>query len=453
MSEFDALVRGGEVVSPVGAVRADVAISGGKIVAVGPDLPGEAARVIDAEGKHVLPGVIDPHVHMTSAGKTVEQSCLEETPSMVAGGVTTCLHFCQSYDSYLPVLERDRDAVNQSSLIDVGFHVMLMEEIHLEELPRYREEFGVVSYKMFFAAGAGVELYPGTRAVDDGFLYRGFREIASLGDGVTAMTHCENWEIVNALTAELQAEGRTDPAAWSDARPDFCEEDAIRRAIFLAGRTGCPLYIVHASTAEAPGLVSQARDQGQAVVAETCPHYLTVHRDHPLALAAKYNPAVKEEHDLEGLWVGLREGSISTLGSDHIPVGAKDKDLTGKDIWTARGCAPGSGTILPVLLSEGVNKQRISIEQVAAVSSQNVAKVFGLWPDKGAVAPGADADLVVVDLDKKVTVAPELFHLDYVLYDGWEMTGWPTLTMVRGQVVMEDGEITAAHGVGRYVRD
>ena len=450
MSELDVLVRGGEVVSPGGTVRADVAIADGKIVAVGGDLPG-ARRVIDAEGKHVLPGVIDPHVHMTSAGKTVEQSCLEETPSMAAGGVTTCLHFCQSYDSYLPVFERDREAVNRCSLIDVGFHAMLMKEIHLEELPRYHREYGVCSYKMFFAAG-GAELYPGTQAVDDGFLYRGFREIAKLGDGVTAMAHCENWEIANALAAELQAEGRTDPAAWSDSRPDFCEEEGMRRAIFLAGRTACPLYIVHASIAETSQIVASAREAGQAVVAETCPQYLTVHRDHPLAIQAKYNPAVKLEEDLQAQWAGLREGWISTVGSDHIPVRAKDKDLTGKDIWTARGGVPGSGTILPVLLSEGVNKQRITVEQAAAVSSENVAKVFGLWPHKGAVAPGADADLVLVDLDRDVTVAPELFHLDYVLYDGWQMKGWPTLTMVRGQVVMEEGEITAEHGVGRYVR-
>jgi dihydropyrimidinase len=452
MSELDVIVRGGEVVSPRGIVRADVGIADGKIVAVGDDLPGRAKRVIDAEGKHVLPGVIDPHVHMTSAGKTVEQSCIEETPSMLAGGVTTCLHFCQSYDSYLPVFERDREAVNRCSLVDVGFHAMLMKEIHLEELPRYHREHGVSSYKLFFAAG-GAELYPGTQAVDDGFLYRGFREIAKLGDGVTAMAHCENWEIANALAAELEAEGRTDAAAWSDSRPDFCEEEGIRRAIFLAGLNRCPLYIVHASTAEAAGLVERAAVDGHRVVAETCPHYLTFHRDHPDVIRAKYNPAVKEEHDLDGLWKGLRDGWISTLGSDHIPVRAKDKDLTGKDIWTARGGTPGSGTILPVLLSEGVNRGRLSIEQVAAVSSENVAKVFGLWPRKGAVAPGADADIVLVDLARAVTVTPEQFHLDYVLYDGWQIKGWPTLAMLRGEVAMEDGEITAEHGVGRYVRD
>jgi dihydropyrimidinase len=433
-------------------VRADVGVSNGKIVSVGNDVPNSARRVIDAQGKHVLPGVIDPHVHMTSAGKTVEQSCQEETPSMVAGGVTSCLHFAQSYDSYLPVFARDRAAVNRCSLVDVGFHAMLMEDVHLQELPRYAREFGVSSFKMFFAAG-GAELYPGTRAVDDGFLFRAFREIAKLGRGVTAMAHCENWEIANTLAKELRAEGRTDAAAWTDSRPDFCEEEGMRRAVFLAGVNSCPLYIVHCSIAETAQIVAAAESEGLTVVAETCPHYLTVHRDHPLAIHAKYNPAVKEKHDLDALWAGLRSGWISTVGSDHIPVRRKDKDLAGKDVWTARGGLPGSGTILPVLLSEGVNKQRITLERVAEVCSQNPAKVFGLYPRKGTIAPGADADLVLVDLEKTVTVTPEMLHLDFVLYEGWEMKGWPTLTMLRGQVVMEDGEITEEHGVGRYVRD
>jgi dihydropyrimidinase len=452
MGKLDVLVRGGLVVSPSATFRADVAIADGKIVGVGDGDWGDAAtRVIDASGLHVLPGVIDPHVHMTSAGKTVEQSCLEETPSMVAGGVTSCVHFAQSYDSYVPVLERDRDAVNRSSLIDVAFHAMLMREVHLQELARYHSEFGVMSYKIFFAAG-GEELYPGTSAVDDGFLYRAFRAVAQL-EGCIAMAHCENWEVANALADELRREGRTDAAAWSDSRPAFCEEDGIRRALFWAGVTDCPLYIVHCSSRSAPRLVGEAKAAGIDVTGETCPHYLTVHRDHPDALVAKYNPAIKHQSDMDGLWEGLRDGLLSTMGSDHIPVRARDKDLEGKDVWSARGGLPGSGTILPVLLSEGVNKGRISIERVVEVCSHAPARTFGLAGRKGTIAPGADADLVLVDLGRRVTVRPEMLQLDVVLFDGWEFTGWPTLTMVRGQVVMEDGEITAAHGVGRYLRD
>jgi dihydropyrimidinase len=371
---------------------------------------------------------------------------------MVAGGVTSAIHFAQSYDSYLPVLERDRDAVNRSSLVDVAFHAMLMRDVHLEELERYTAEFGVMSYKLFFAAG-GEELYPGTSSVDDGFLYKAFREVAKLGRGCLAMAHCENWEVAAMLADELRAAGRTDPAAWTDSRPAMCEEDGIRRALYWAQVTGCPLYIVHCSSGGAPRLIAEARARGIAVTGETCPHYLTVHRDHPAALVAKYNPAIKEQADLEGLWNGLRDGWISTMGSDHIPVRASDKDVTDKDVWSARGGLPGSGTILPVLLSEGVNKGRLSLERVVEVCSANPARTFGLAGRKGAIVPGADADLVLVDMARQVTVSPELLQLDIVLHDGWEFVGWPVMTMLRGQVVMQDGEITAAHGVGRYLRD
>lgn len=446
--ELDILVRGGGIVSPHATIRADVGIAQGEIAWVGRDeWSPPARRVIDASGRYVLPGIVDPHVHMTSPG-TVEQFCVEQMPSMVAGGVTTCIHFAETYDSYLPQLEEHRRDVDAHSLMDVGFHAILMKDIHLRELARCVAEFGVISYKMYPAAG-GAELYPGTLSVDDGFMYKAFREIARLGPGTVAMAHCENWEIAKALTEELQASGRTDPGVWTECRPDFCEEDGMRRAIFLAGVTRCPLYIVHSSIGKTAELVAQARRDGIDVVAETCPHYLTIHRDHPLAMEAKYYPAVKQEKDVEALWQGLRDGWISTIGSDHIPM----KEIGGADIWATEGGIPGSGTILPVLLSEGVNQGRISLEKLVEVCCFNPAKTFGLAPRKGAIAPGSDADLVIVDLGRRVTLTPERLHADIVLYDGWELQGWPTLTMVRGEIVMEDGEITGRPGVGRYVRN
>ena len=446
--KLDILVRGGSVVYPHGTVRADVGIADGVIAWVGQDAWSPAARrVIDAEGLHVLPGVIDPHVHMTAPG-SVEEFGREQSPSMAAGGVTTCFHFSQTYGSYVSLLESERAEVQGNFMVNVGFHAILMKDIHLEELAETTARHGVRSYKMYFAAG-GAEVYPETLTVSDGYLYKAFREIARLGSGATAMTHCENWEIADVLTEEARAAGRTDPAVWTDSRPDFCEEDGMRRAIFLAGVTGCPLYIVHNAIANAPRLVATALRDGIAVTGETCPHYLTVHRDHALAMNAKYNPAVKREQDLEALWQGLHDGWISTMGSDHIPM----KEIGGADIWDTEGGLPGSGTILPVLLSEGVNKGRISIEKVVEVSAANTARVFGLAPRKGTIAPGADADLVLVDLNKRVTMTPEALHTDVVLHEGWEFTGWPRLTMVNGEVVMDDGEITGEHGVGRYVRD
>lgn len=447
-AELDVLIRGGQVVYPHMTLSADLGVRGGKVAWVGSAGVDLSARsTIDATGLHVLPGVIDPHVHMTSPG-TIEQFCVKHMPSMVTGGVTTCIHFAETTDSYLPLLHSDREAIERHALVDVGFHMILMREIHLAELPECLARFGVMSYKMYFAAG-GEEIYPGTFTVDDGFLFRAFRQIAKLGPGTIAMAHCENWEIARALTSELKAAGRTDAGVWTDARPAFCEEDAMRRAIFLAGVAGCPLYIVHSSIGKVTALVAQAVADGIDVVAETCPHYLTIHRDHPQALEAKYYPSVKSQQDLEALWGGLRDRWISTVGSDHIPM----NEIGGPDIWQTEGGLPGSATILPVLLSEGVNKGRLTLERVVEVCSTAPARTFGLSPRKGLLVPGADADVVLVDLEKRVTFHHDMLHLPVALFDGWEFRGWPVLTMLRGEVVAVDGNVVATEGAGRYVRE
>lgn len=456
-NQLDLFIKGGTVVSSQGVVRANVGIRDGRIATVcEPDLELPALRVVDATGKHILPGVIDPHVHMTSNSRSMAESCQLETPSMAAGGVTTIFHHSQSYESYLPVWEKERAAVNRHSLIDVGFHAIVMKEQHVEELPLYARAFGVTSCKMYMAA-AGRELYPGTLSVDDGLLVRAFQTVSRLARGefphALAMVHAENWEVAWALAAQLQAEGREDAAAWTDARPAWINEESMRRAIFLARQQDCPLYIVHCPVGSTPQILEEGRAQGATVYGETCPHYLTIYREHERALYTKYNPSIQRQEDAEGLWRGLIDGIISTVGSDHIPVRAKDKDVAGKNIWTVRGGAPGSSSILPVLLSQGYHKRGMSLERVVEVSSTNAAKLLGLYPRKGAIAAGSDADLVLVELEKEVRLRPNLLKLDWVLHDGWDFKGWPVMTMVRGQVVMEDGEIVAQPGAGRYVRD
>jgi dihydropyrimidinase len=370
---------------------------------------------------------------------------------MALGGVTTCLSFLQTYESYVSTLDQAIKDANDRALIDVGFHAILMLPQHLDELPECLSRFGCLSYKMYMSA-SGREIYPGTRTVDDGYLFRAFGSIASLGHGAIAQVHAENWEIAQVLAEDLKAKGRTDAAAWSESRPDLCEEDCVRRAIYLAGLQKCPLYIVHCSIGETPQLIAGARAKGHTVVAETCPHYLMLHKEHPLAMVAKYNPAIKEREDNQGLWEGLRDGWVSTVGSDHIPVRQAHKQPPPKDVWSARGGLPGSGTILPVLLSEGVAKGRLTIEQVAAVSSYNTARAFGL-PRKGSIAPGYDGDVVVVDLNRRVKATSEMLGLDLAMIDGWDMTGWPETTIVRGQIVADQGRIVSSAGTGRYVRN
>ncbi len=452
MAKYELAIVGGTVVTPEGEWHGEIAVSGGRIAAlVEPGTPLDAERTLEATGRHVLPGVIDPHVHMPS-GEGFASICERETRSLIAGGVTTAMVFVASPDEpYGPLLAQQIDAVGSAAHCDIAFSPIIESMAHVHELPELAREHGATSYKMYFAAG-GRELYPATVSVDDGVLYEALGQIAALGDPAIAMVHAENWEIATVLGERLRAEGRRDAAAWSESRPNALEEECMRRAAYYAGLQGCPLYVVHMSTAEGPQVIREARSRGVRMDGETCPHYLEIHADHEKAMLAKYNPAIKWRADNEALWLALGDGGVSCMGSDHIPIRWDQKSAGGfDDIWEARGGVPGSATILPLLLARGVSEGRLTLPQVAAVTSANAARLFGLV-GKGRIAPGADADLVVVDLAREVNFRAELLGVDYSLFEGERFRGWPVATVLGGRVVMEEGEITGSPGDGRYLR-
>ncbi|MCY4639324.1 MAG: amidohydrolase family protein [Chloroflexi bacterium] len=452
MAEYELAIVGGTVVTAQGEWRGEIAVTGGRIAALAePGTPLDSERTLDAGGRHVLPGVIDPHVHMPSGGDFAP-ICERETSSFIRGGVTSAMVFVAAPDEpYGPVLARQIAAVGSTAYCHVAFSPIIESMEHVRELPRLAREHGATSYKMYFAAG-GRELYPATVAVDDGVLYEALGQIAALGDPAIAMVHAENWEIAAVLAERLRAEGRRDPAAWSESRPNALEEECMRRAAYYAERQRCPLYVVHMSTAEGPQVVREARSRGVRVDGETCPHYLEIHAQHERAALAKYNPAIKWRADNEALWRALGDGGVSCMGSDHIPIRWEQKSAGGfDDIWETRGGVPGSATILPLLLARGVNEGRLTLPQVAAVTSGNAARLFGL-SGKGRIEPGADADLVVVDLDREVDFRAELLGVDYSLFEGERFRGWPVATVLAGRVVMEEGEIAGSPGDGRYLR-
>ncbi len=451
-TQYELAIVGGTVVTPAGEWRGEIAVADGRIAAlVAPGTPLHAERTLDATGRHVLPGVIDPHVHMPT-GDTFAAICERETRSLITGGVTTAMVFVASpHDPYGPVLAQQIAEVPRVAHCDIAFSPIIESLDHVRELPELAREHGATSYKMYFAA-AGRELYPGTVAIDDGVLYEALGQIAALGDPAIAMVHAENWEIAQVLGERLRAEGRTDPAAWSESRPNALEEECMRRAAYYAGLQGCPLYVVHMSTAEGPQVVREARAKGVRMHGETCPHYLEIHAEHEKATLAKYNPAIKWRADNDALWRALADGGVTCMGSDHIPIRWEQKSAAGFDnIWDARGGVPGSATILPLLLARGVNEGRLTLPQVAAVTSGNAARLFGL-EGKGRIALGADADLVVVDLEREVEFRAELLQVDYSLFEGERFRGWPVATVLGGRVVMEDGQVTGSPGDGRYLR-
>jgi dihydropyrimidinase len=294
----------------------------------------------------------------------------------------------------------------------------------------------------------------GVTGIDDGFLYDAFKRIASLGPPSIACLHAENPEVIKRLEEKMRKIERTNVSVWNDTRPNFTEEESISRAIIIGKTAGCPIYIAHTTSAEGARLVAKAKSEGLNVLAETCPIYLTfTKKDYEqLGVIGKASPPLRDAESVERLWYGIENGSIDVVSSDHV-VKSLDMKVGNGDIWSATPGFPGSATMLPVLLSEGVNKRKIPLEKIVEVSSYNAAKIFGLYPEKGTIAIGSDADFTIVDLKKKVVVNAEILNssADWTIYDGWEFKGWPIVTIVRGNIVVEDGEIVGKPGTGKYI--
>jgi D-hydantoinase len=456
----DLVIKNGKVVTPDGIASSGIAVDGGKIVAIAdePSLP-KAAETIDGAGKHILPGLIDTHVHMGGINP-LGKECRSETAAAAAGGVTTVGHFAFDHRAPKPtslgVFESQKDAFEKNALVDGFFHALVINDESLEEIPKCPET-GITSFKFLMGyKGPEVEAR-GITIADDGKFFKGFEIISQLGRPVRAMVHAENAEIALMLKERLQKEGRSDFPAWNDSRPKFCEEECMQRALLLAKVAKCPLYIVHMTIGEGVDIIARAKADGIDVVAETCPQYLTHTSEDPAPLFQEnpalgcVNPPLRDKDSVKKLWQGIRDGWIECIGSDHAPF---TLEMKGHDIWkTLPGLGNLTEMILPVMLSEGVNRGRISLEKVVEVCCYNPARVFGLAPRKGAISVGSDADLVIVDLEKRVTVTPEMLHsvADWTIYDGWKFKGWPVMTVVRGNVVVKEGEMVGEPGTGRYI--
>jgi len=349
-----------------------------------------------------------------------------------------------------------------NSILDGVFHSIVLDEKRKDEMRVDAALFGIASFKFPVGykgpQGAGV----GYRGIDDGFVFDGFQRAAELaGEGWPAMAlvHAENPDIIPYL--RKRTEGRYDVRSWHDSRPNFVEAECMKRHVYLAGVAGCPLYVVHVTIREGVDIIAAARSEGQEVIGETCPQYLTHNHDNPTPLMREkpvytvVNPPIRAREDNERLWEGIRDGVITVVASDTAPNTAALKDV---DMWSEgfvpMGLGSNSNMILPVLLSEGVNKRGLPLERVVEVTAYNPARYFGIYPQKGTISVGSDADIVIVDLNKEVTWRAEMSpsNCDWSIYEGWRFRGWPVLTMVRGKVVMEDGRITGEPGYGRYLR-
>lgn len=449
--KVDLLVTGARVVKPDGAVDCGLAIHDGVIAAVlRPGETVEAARTIDAGGRPVLPGLIDTHVHLGNAAQSFAADCATESRHAVTGGVTTLLPFVITRGAYADVLPAMQRAVQAGSLVDMAFHAIIVRDEQIEEIPRLAHEFGVRSFKAFMAY-KGREVSPsGIQGMGDGQIYSVFRQVARL-PGAIAIVHCENMELIELHQGPFVAAGRQDTAAWSDARPVFGELEAIRRMVAFAEAAGIQLLVPHMGVGLGSEFLRQKAWGKGRVATESCPHYLAFDKDTDRGVMGKVNPPLRSAEQIAGLWDRLADGTVDVMGSDHCPYTRAAK---GGDLWAARaGITAGSAMILPVLLTEGVHRGRLPLPRVVELTSYGAARLFGLYPRKGALEPGSDADLVIVDLDREVTVDLRALNsvADFSPYEGYVTRGWADITIAGGRVVYEKGEVVAGGAGGRYL--
>lgn len=448
----DIVIKNGRIMLPSKElVSASIVIEDGKIASICSEaLTPQADRVIDADGLLVFPGIIDPHTHLGFYNQ-IEEDFATETASASVGGVTTIINYFRAEGSYKDTFPSAKDAAARSSMIDFSFHLGLINNTQIDELEEYVNRFGISSFKLYLDYKVtGVPVSSAEFSIDDGFVYRALEKIAQIGGNVKACAHCENAEIIRDMTARV---AKTDRGleGWAKARPGFAEAENLKRVLYFSALTNAKIHIVHISASESVEILREAKNQGSKFDAETQIHYLTQTKDSPAGILAKVKPPIRGRKDMEEIWSAVNEGLISTISSDHVP-NIKTQKIGRGDVWSALAGFPGSPLVLPLLLSEGVRKGRIGLDKVLETTSYNTARIFNLFPKKGMINVGSDADLTIVDLKKEKKVTPELLksRSDYTIYEGWILRGWPVMTLVRGAVVSEEGEVVGKRGWGQY---
>lgn len=451
MAEADVVIRNARVVTPAGVIRGGVAVKGEKISAVACDdgLP-SAREVVDAGGKILCPGGVDSHVHIPLYEGRHRGDFAREGRAALAGGTTCVVDFVKrrAQDGF-GLAKSYRDAVRRAgeeACVDFAFHVVVWDPEDVAEIGEL-VGLGVASFKHIMACCNG---RPG---IGTGLQYASFRQVARWR-GI-ASVHAENEDIQSYWMAEMKGAGRSDPLGHALSRPVVSEVEAICRAVLMAEDAGCPLHVFHLSSGRGLEVINEARRRGVAVTTETCPHYLLFTREDldRLGPFLQVNPPVKEDSDRRALWRGLQTGAVQAVVSDHYAPLREEKESGWTDIWSVEAGVPGIGTRAPLLMSEGVLGGRIGLERFAELISTGPARLFGLYPRKGAIVPGADADLVLWDPEAEMVLSAGCFGqtADWTPYQGMRVRGLPVLVLLRGRVVMREGRVDCPAGYGRHV--
>ena len=448
--KIDKALVNGTIVTPEGRFAGAIGIRDGRIAALAEEAsPFAGAELIDCSGKFILPGLVDGHVHFQDPGLTHREDFEHGTAACAVGGITTAISMPMNkppvvdVDSYGSTLE----CYNGRGIVDYGLHGGGTAD-NGEQVGPLWSRTGATAIKIFMCT-SGTQGFPFAR---DASLFSLLETIAER-KGI-AIVHAENEELIRLRERQLQAAGRRDPMAYNESRPAYVELEAVRRVLLMLEETGAEALIAHVSTAETVREIARARHRGVRVWTETCPHFFTFVRQDMERLGPylKFSPVMRDEANRLALWDLLNRGVVATIGSDHCPYSADEKEPGLTDIWKAPNGIPGLEAMLPVLL-DGANRGLVSLERIAEATSRNPARLYGLAPRKGELRPGSDADLVVVDmgLEKIFGAAERRSKCPWSPYDGIAFKGWPVMTLVRGEIVAEQGEIRVKPGYGRYV--
>jgi len=455
----DTVIVGSHVVLPTGIIDKNIVLDEGKIIGFTNDTP-SSDRKINADGLVAIPGVIDTHVHY-GVYSPIEHAAMSESHAAAIGGITTMMRMLRRGDSYKNSLSPQLNASSKSHYVDYAIHASIFNSQQVDEM-QYCIENGITSFKLYMNLGGEVghvymDMEPGKNLLQEErvevtseIVEKVVKNASLLGCPV--LVHAEDYEQCGCGIKKAKEKNQDGLNAWSESRPTKSEIKSIQTISKFARDSNCILYFAHIGSRHALEQIGEERKNGTKIFVETCPHYLTLSHENQEGYLAKVMPPIRSESDVLSVWNAISQNHVNTIGTDHVANQLKLK-LNGDTVWDALAGFPGIGTLLPLMLSEGVNKNKITISQLVSLTSMNAAKIFGMYPTKGSLELNSDADITLIDLKKEQKVTSELFggFSDYIVYDGWKLKGWPVKTIVRGQTVAEDFQVVGKCGYGELV--
>jgi len=456
---YDTVITGSHIAIPTGIIDKNLVLDEGKIVMLTNEIP-SCDNKINADGLISIPGIIDPHVHY-GVYSPIEKAAKSESHAAAIGGVTTMMRMLRLGDSYKKSLLPQLHASSNSHYIDYAIHASIFTLNQVNEM-QFCVDNGVTSFKLYMNLGGEVghvymDMQPEKNLLQEEYVevnseivQKVVEKASSLGCPV--LVHAEDFEQCECGIRKSKEKNLDGLAVWSQSRPYESESKSIKTISKFARDSNCVLYFAHIGSRRALEQIDEERKNGTKIFVETCPHYLTLSHEKQEGYLAKVMPPIRSEDDVSSVWNAIIQNKIDTVGTDHVANQLKLK-LGGSTVWDALAGFPRSGTLLPLLLSEGDNKNRISISQLANLTSDNTAKIFGMYSAKGSLEPSSDADITLIDLKKEQKVTSDLFggFSDYLVYEDWKLKGWPVKTIIRGEIVSEDFQVIGKQGFGKLV--